>query len=134
MNSILNIRWVGGDYVEKEDCIFCKIIKKQIPCEMVYEDDKVIGFKDISPQAPIHVVIIPKEHIADLNCLNEEQSEIIGHIFIVAKEIAKNLGIAESGYRIVTNCGEARWSNRSTYTFSFIRGQDASVATWLTYN
>jgi histidine triad (HIT) family protein len=97
---------VGGDYVEKEDCIFCKIIKKQIPCEMVYEDDKVIGFKDISPQAPVHAVIIPKEHFNDLNCLNEEQSELIGHIFMVAKEIAQTLGIAESGYRIVTNCGE----------------------------
>jgi histidine triad (HIT) family protein len=92
--------------VEKEDCIFCKIIKKQIPCEMVYEDDKVIGFKDISPQAPIHIVIIPKEHFADLNCLNEAQSEIIGYIFMVAKQIARTLGIAESGYRLVTNCGE----------------------------
>ncbi len=92
--------------MEREDCIFCKIIKKQIPCELVYEDDKVIGFKDISPQAPIHIIIIPKEHISDLNCLNVEQAEIIGHIFIVAKEIAQTLGIAESGYRIVTNCGE----------------------------
>ena len=92
--------------MEKDDCIFCKIIKKQIPCEMIYEDDKVIGFKDISPQAPIHVVIIPRAHFDDLNCLNEGQSEIIGHIFIVAKEIARTLGIAESGYRIVSNCGE----------------------------
>ena len=105
LNSIL-IRQVGGDYVEKEECIFCKIIKKQIPCEMLYEDDKVIGFKDISPQAPIHVIIVPKQHFADLNCLKQSESEIIGHIFIVAKEIAGTLGIAESGYRIVTNCGE----------------------------
>lgn len=92
--------------MEKADCIFCKIIKKQIPCEMVYEDDKVIGFKDISPQAPVHIVIIPKEHVDDVNSLSEEQSVIIGHIFIVAKEIAKILGVAESGYRVVTNCGE----------------------------
>lgn len=97
---------IGGDYVEKDDCIFCKIVKKQIPCEMLYEDEEVIVFKDISPQAPSHVVIIPKEHIDDLNCLKKEQSEIIGHIFVVAKEIAKTLGISESGYRIVNNCGQ----------------------------
>jgi len=92
--------------VEKEDCIFCKIIKNQIPCEMVYEDDKVLGFKDISPEAPVHVIIIPKQHINDLNCLKQDESAIIGHIFIVAKKIVKTLGIDESGYRIVTNCGE----------------------------
>lgn len=89
-----------------EDCIFCKIIKNQIPCEMLYEDDRVIGFKDISPQAPVHVIIIPREHTSDLNCLKEDGADIIGHIFIVAKKIAKSLGISESGYRIVTNCGE----------------------------
>ncbi len=92
--------------MEKEDCIFCKIIKKQIPCEIVYEDDKVIGFKDINPQAPLHIVIVPREHIDDLNSLKQEQGEIIGHIFIVAKEIAKTLDVADSGYRVVTNCGE----------------------------
>ena len=92
--------------MEKEECIFCKIIKKQIPCDIVYEDDKVIGFKDISPEAPVHVVIIPKQHIADLNSLKQDEAEIIGHIFIVAKEIAKTLGVAENGYRIVSNCGK----------------------------
>lgn len=92
--------------MNEEDCIFCKIIKKQIPCEVVYEDDKVIGFKDISPQAPVHIVIIPKEHFDDLNCIKEDQAQILGHIFIVAKKIAQSLGIAKSGYRVVTNCGE----------------------------
>jgi len=92
--------------VEKEDCIFCKIVEKQIPCDLVYEDDKVIAFNDISPQAPIHVIIIPKQHIEDLNSINQESSELIGHIFMVAKEIAKKLDVAESGYRIVSNCGE----------------------------
>lgn len=72
---------------------FCRIIKKQIPCDLVYEDDKVIGFKDISPQAPIHIIIIPKEHISDLNCLNVEQAEIIGHIFIVARKLRKPWGL-----------------------------------------
>jgi len=92
--------------VEKNDCIFCKIIKKQIPCEMLYEDDKVIVFKDISPQAPVHVVIVPKQHISDLNCLEQENSDIVGHIFMVAKKVVKTLDIAEPGYRIVMNCGE----------------------------
>jgi len=91
--------------VEKDECIFCKIIKKQIPSDIVYEDDKVIGFKDISPEAPVHVVIVPKKHITDLNCLKKDESEIIGHIFMVAREIAKTLGVAEDGYRIVNNCG-----------------------------
>jgi histidine triad (HIT) family protein len=92
--------------VERIDCIFCKIAEKQIPCEMVYEDEKVIAFRDISPQAPVHVVIIPREHFDSLNSLDTTQSEIIGHIYIVAKKVAQNLGIAESGYRIVNNCGE----------------------------
>ena len=97
---------LGGDYVDAKDCIFCRIIEKQIPCEVVYEDNKVIGFKDISPQAPVHIVIIPKEHFSDLNCMQENQSEVIGHIFMVAKKIAQTLEIAESGYRVVTNCGK----------------------------
>jgi len=97
---------LDNENFKKEDCLFCKIIKKQIPCEMVYEDDKVIGFKDISPEAPVHVIIIPRRHIDDLNCLKQDEAEIIGHIFIVAKNIAKTLGIAAPGYRIVSNCGD----------------------------
>ena len=114
---------VGGDYVHKEDCIFCKIIKKQIPCEIIYEDDKVIGFKDISPQAPVHVVIIPKEHVDDLNGLSEEQAEVVGHIFIVARKISKELGIAESGYRVVTNCGEAAGQSVQHIHFHLLGGR-----------
>jgi histidine triad (HIT) family protein len=97
---------MGGDYMDKEDCIFCKIIKKQIPCEIVYEDDMVMGFKDISSQAPVHIVIIPKEHFDNLNCIKEDQAEILGHIFMVAKKIAQTMDIEQSGYRVVTNCGE----------------------------
>ena len=92
--------------MENKDCLFCKIIKKQISSEMLYEDDKVIVIKDISPQAPVHVIIIPKEHIDNLNNLSQDQSEIIGHIYMVATKVVKTLGIAEKGYRIVSNCGE----------------------------
>ena len=89
-----------------EDCIFCKIVKGEIPCEKVYEDDKVLSFKDINPGAPNHVLIIPKKHIGSLNEVTEEDSVLIAHIFLVAKEIVKELGIAGTGYRIVSNCGE----------------------------
>ncbi|AWI03320.1 histidine triad nucleotide-binding protein [Clostridium drakei] len=89
-----------------EDCIFCKIIKGEIPCEKVYEDDIVLSFKDISPGAPAHILIIPKKHISSLNELTDEDSKIVAHVFIVLKEIVKKLGIDKTGYRIVSNCGE----------------------------
>ncbi|AZV55794.1 histidine triad nucleotide-binding protein [Clostridium sp. AWRP] len=89
-----------------EDCIFCKIIKGEIPSEKIYEDDMVLSFKDIEPAAPVHVLIIPKKHIGSINDLTEDDSKIIAHIYLVAKQIATKLGIDEKGYRIVTNCGE----------------------------
>jgi histidine triad (HIT) family protein len=89
-----------------EECIFCKIVKGEIPCEKVYEDDKVLSFKDINPGAPEHILIIPKKHISSLNEINEDDSMLIAHIFVVAKEIVKKLGIDEAGYRVVSNCGE----------------------------
>lgn len=87
------------------DCLFCKIIKGEIPSNKVYEDDAVFAFRDIEPQAPVHILIIPKDHIASANELNDENSAIVGHIFSVAAKIAKSEGIAEGGYRIVNNCG-----------------------------
>ena len=87
------------------DCLFCKIIKGEIPSSKVYEDEFVFAFRDIEPQAPVHILIIPKVHIASANDLNEENSAIVGHIFSVAAKIAKSEGIAEGGYRIVNNCG-----------------------------
>ncbi|ADK13871.1 MULTISPECIES: histidine triad nucleotide-binding protein [Clostridium] len=89
-----------------EECIFCKIIKGEIPSEKIYEDDMVLSFKDIEPAAPVHVLIIPKKHIGSINDLTEDDSKIIAHIYLVAKQIAAKLGIDEKGYRIVTNCGE----------------------------
>ena len=87
------------------DCLFCKIIKGEIPSSKVYEDELIYAFRDIEPQAPVHILIIPKVHIASANELNEENSAIVGHIFNVAAKIAKSEGIAEGGYRIVNNCG-----------------------------
>ncbi len=88
------------------DCIFCKIANGEIPSNKAYEDDKVLAFYDLDPQAPKHVLIIPKEHISSANEINEENSSIVAHIFVVAAKIAKELGVSESGYRIVNNCGK----------------------------
>lgn len=87
-----------------EDCLFCKIIEKQIPSEIIYEDEKILAFKDIDPKAPIHVLIIPKEHISTLNDVNKEHSEVISEILLVAKSLAKDFGIDDKGYRTVINC------------------------------
>lgn len=89
-----------------EDCLFCKIAKGEIPSSKVYEDEEVLAFKDINPEAPIHLIIIPKKHITSLNELKEEDSKIISHIFMVIQKLTKDFEIAESGYRVVNNCGE----------------------------
>lgn len=87
------------------NCLFCRIISKQIPASIVYEDDQVVAFKDISPQVPVHILIVPRVHIASLNDLTPVQSMVLGHIALVAKELAQSAGIDESGWRLVTNCG-----------------------------
>jgi len=87
-------------------CVFCRIINREIPSKIVYEDDTVIAFHDINPQAPVHILIVPKEHIETVNNLEEKHEKLIGHVFTVAKKIAKEFGIAESGYRIIVNCNK----------------------------
>ncbi|MCX7908862.1 MAG: histidine triad nucleotide-binding protein [Ignavibacteria bacterium] len=88
------------------DTVFSKIIRKEISAEIVYEDDEVLAFKDIAPQAPIHVLIIPKKEIPTVNDINEEDAPLIGKLFLVAKKLAKEFNIAESGYRLVMNCNK----------------------------
>lgn len=87
------------------DCIFCKIISGEIPSNKVYEDDKILAFRDIEPQAPVHVVIVPKEHIESANDLNSDTIGYVSAIFEKIPQLAKELGVAESGYRIINNCG-----------------------------
>ncbi|RKD27610.1 histidine triad (HIT) family protein [Caminicella sporogenes DSM 14501] len=87
------------------ECVFCKIVNKEIPSEIVYEDDKIIAFKDINPIAPVHVLFIPKNHIASLNDIDNENADVISHIFIKIREMVKELGISDEGYRVVSNCG-----------------------------
>lgn len=88
-----------------EDCVFCKIIEGKIPSKKVYEDDEILAFKDIHPAAPIHVLIIPKKHIATLMDIKDEDSSLMGKIIQTAKNIAKQLGIEEKGFRLIANCG-----------------------------
>ena len=87
------------------DCVFCKIAKGEIPSKKAYEDDQILAFYDLDPQAPVHILLIPKAHIASANELNEENSAVVSHIFLTAAKLAKELGL-EKGYRIVNNCGE----------------------------
>ncbi len=87
------------------DCIFCKIVQGEIPSTKVYEDDQILAFRDLDPQAPVHILIIPKMHIASADALTEENAGVVSHIFVVAKQIAAQEGLT-NGYRIVNNCGE----------------------------
>jgi len=89
------------------DCLFCKIIAGDIPSEKIYEDDNVLAFRDISPVAPLHALIIPKKHIATINDIEPQDAETVGQLFLAAKIIAKQEGYTDAGYRTVMNCGEA---------------------------
>ena len=86
--------------------IFTKIINKEIPADIIYEDSDYLAFKDISPQAPIHILIIPKKEIATVNDMKKEDSEVFGTLFFIAKQIAKKLDISKEGYRLVMNCND----------------------------
>lgn len=88
------------------DDLFLKIINREIPADIIYETDEVLAFRDINPQAPLHALIIPKQHIATINDLESEHSEIIGKLFLAAKEIAESEGVADNGYRVVMNCNQ----------------------------
>lgn len=88
------------------DCIFCRIINKEIPSEIVFEDTEVLAFKDISPLAPVHLLVISKKHIESLHQAPPEDEGLLGHLLIVARQLAREFGVAESGYRVVTNIGE----------------------------
>lgn len=89
-----------------EDCLFCKIIKGDIPSTKVYEDDEILAFKDIHPVAPVHVLVIPKKHISSLVELKPEDETVIGRIYTTINKIAKQEGILEAGFRVIVNCGE----------------------------
>ena len=89
-----------------EDCLFCKIAAGEIPSNKLYEDDTLLAFYDIDPQAPVHFLVIPKRHIASAAALTEDDAALLGHIYAVIAQLCRKLGVDESGYRDVTNVGE----------------------------
>ena len=88
------------------DCLFCKILAGEIPAELVYESETAVAFRDVNPQAPTHVLVIPRKHIATINAIGEDDQAIIGSLYSAAREIAAQEGIADDGYRAVMNCNE----------------------------
>lgn len=105
------------------DCIFCKIAAGEIPSTKVYEDDTVVAFNDLDPQAPVHVLIIPKEHIASATEINESNSAVVAHIFEVVAKIAAEKGLKD-GFRIVNNCGDSAGQSVKHLHFHLMGGRD----------
>ena len=92
--------------MNESDCLFCKIVEGQIPADKVHEDDDVIAFRDINPQAPVHLLVVPRRHIASLNDASSEDQALLGRILLAARNLAQKEGVG-SGYRVVNNCGES---------------------------
>lgn len=105
------------------DCLFCKIINGEIPSDKVYEDDTVFAFRDIAPQAPTHILIIPKEHIKSAAEIDESNSAVVAHIFEVAAKIAKQEGL-DDGFRIVNNCGDIAGQTVKHLHFHLMGGRE----------
>ncbi len=88
------------------DTLFEKIVRREIPADIVYEDEDILAFRDIEPQAPVHILIIPKRRIPTLNDLAEDDADLIGRIILAARQIAEREGLSEDGYRLIFNCNE----------------------------
>ncbi|EKD75659.1 MAG: hypothetical protein ACD_44C00066G0004 [uncultured bacterium] len=108
------------------DCLFCKIVNKTLPCQIVYEDEHTLAFNDIQPVAPQHVLIIPKKHIASLNDITEEHALLLGQTLLVPKLLAKQFDVAERGYRLISNCGPDAHQSVFHIHFHFIAGRQMS--------
>ena len=89
-----------------DNCLFCKIIKGEIPSEKVYEDDEILAFKDINPVAPVHILVIPKKHIDSIAVLEKQDEPLVGRIYSVINKIAEEQGVKEDGFRVIVNCGK----------------------------
>ena len=109
-----------------ENCLFCKIIKGEIPTNKVYEDDEILAFKDINPKAPVHILVIPKKHISSAKEIKEGDEALIGKIFTVINKIADEFKL-ENGYRIVNNCGEDGCQEVMHLHFHLLGGKKLSI-------
>ena len=107
------------------DCLFCSIIKGDIPSKKVYEDELAYAFADINPQAPVHVLVVPKAHIASVDAINAENAGVVAHIFSKIPEIAKSLGLS-GGYRVISNVGEDGCQSVKHLHFHVIGGKKLS--------
>ena len=107
------------------DCLFCKIIAGEIPSKKIYEDELCYAFYDIEPQAPVHFLVIPKEHISGANMISEENCGLIGHIFAVIAKVAKELGYGDD-FRVVTNCGPMAGQAVAHLHFHVLAGRNLS--------
>jgi histidine triad (HIT) family protein len=108
------------------DCIFCKIINGEIPSNKVYEDEQILAFRDIAPQAPTHILVIPKKHIASAAEITPEDAPLIGHIFAKIADIAREQGI-DDGFRVTSNCGKAAGQTVFHLHFHIIGGRDLNL-------
>lgn len=108
------------------DCLFCRIVSGEIPSTKVYEDDRILAFRDIDPQAPTHVLVIPKEHISGVDGLNADNAAVVSHIFAKIAEIAKNEGLT-NGYRVVSNVGEDGGQTVRHLHFHILGGKKLNV-------
>ena len=106
-----------------EDCVFCKIIKREISSDIVYEDDRVIAFKDVNPAAPIHILVVPKKHIENLLQVSEEDGDIISYIYKVINKIAIDNNFAQNGFRVIANCGKDSGQEIMHIHFHVLRGR-----------
>lgn len=109
-----------------ENCLFCKIIKGEIPTNKVYEDDEILAFKDINPKAPVHILVIPKKHISSAKEIKENDEALIGKMFTVINKIADEFKL-ENGYRIVNNCGEDGRQEVMHLHFHLLGGKKLSI-------
>ncbi len=108
------------------DCIFCAIANKEIPSQLVFENDNLVAFRDLNPQAPVHILVVPKMHIASMNEITSENSHIVAEIFEVINKIAENEKIKDSGYRVISNCGEDGCQSVKHLHFHLVGGKKLS--------
>mgnify|MGYP002411022234 FL=1 len=112
--------------MKKLSCIFCQIANKEIPSDLVYETENLVAFRDLNPQAPVHILIVPRAHITSINDINHENSSIVAEIFEAVRVIAEQEGIKESGYRVISNCGEDGCQSVKHLHFHLVGGKKLS--------